>query len=89
MVRVGKMRVRMNYGVMAVPVQMAGTCRDVLLVGVLMVLVVNVFVIMLHRLVSVDMLMLLAQMKPHAQRHEATGNDQASIHHVAEERNGQ
>lgn len=70
MMWVGKMGVRMAYRLVLVSMAMFDAGHDSKIMPVLMVLVVNVFMIVLDRLVSVQMFVVFYQMKPYSGRHQ-------------------
>jgi hypothetical protein len=83
MVRVGVMRMLVPKPLMPVPMRMRLGRRTVM--GVLVMFVVFVLVLVLDRLVGMFMAMSFGQMKPEAERHKRTGNDQLSRHRLAEQ----
>jgi hypothetical protein len=60
----------MPHGLVAMPVRMPRSRRDIAIVRVLMMLVVRVFVFVFHELVLMQVLVLLRQVKPHARSHQ-------------------
>ena len=62
-------RVRMRHCLVPMPVGMAGTRGDRLIVSMLMVFVVHVFVFVFHHLMDMLMLVPFGEMQPDANPH--------------------
>jgi len=74
-VSVRKVWMRVDQGFVPMPMAVLGTGRHRIVVRVLVVFVVNMFMVVLHRFVSVSVLMALGQMQPHAQSHQCPGHE--------------
>ena len=85
MVGVRKVLVLVPEGLVPVPVNVRRARRHRSVVRVPMVNVVDMLMLVLHRLVLVQMAVVLGEVQPHAQAHEERGGDERPRHRVIQQ----
>lgn len=87
-VGVREVRMRMGHGFMAMPVCMRASRRKLVMLMVLMMRVVRMRVGMFKHLMVVGVGVMLCQVKPDAQRHQACRCQQLPGHRFCQKKNG-
>ena len=82
-VQIGKVPVAVNHRLMPVPMRVRLTGLVCFRMRVMVVLIMGVPVLMEHFAMRMLMVMVFGQVKPHAESHQGTGNQQSGRQRLA------